>query len=100
MTLGFRFEWFKDRNYTRTIGDYAVNELLGYRWTGDNFYDFSLGLNWNVCRYITLRPEVRYDYSDAKMVSLDDSTEYLPGVFDGFADSKMWTIGGDVMIEF
>ena len=100
MTLGFRFEWFKDRNYTRTIGDYAVNELLGYRWTGDNFYDFSLGLNWNVCRYITLRPEVRYDYSDVKMVSLDDSTEYVPGVFDGFADSKMWTIGGDVMIEF
>lgn len=100
MTLGFRFEWFKDRNYTRTIGDYAVNELLGYKWDGDNFYDFSLGLNWNVCKNITLRPEVRYDYSDAKMVSLDSATEYASGVFDQFTDSKMWTVGGDVMIEF
>ncbi len=100
MTLGFRFEWFKDRNYTRTIGDYAVNELLDYKWVGDNFYDFSLGLNWNVCRNITLRPEVRYDYSDAKMVSLDESADYADGVFDGFSESKMWTVGGDVMIEF
>lgn len=100
MTLGFRFEWFKDRNYTRTIGDFTTNDLLGYKWTGDNFYDFSLGLNWNVCRNITLRPEVRYDYSDAKMTTLDGSTELAPGVFDGFTDSKMWTVGGDVMIEF
>ena len=100
MTLGFRFEWFKDRNYTRTIGDFTRNELLGHKWSGDNFYDFSLGLNWNLYRNVTLRPEVRYDFTDAKMVSLDGSTEITPGPFKEFTENKMWTVGGDVMIEF
>ncbi|MGI5831168.1 MAG: outer membrane beta-barrel protein [Thermoguttaceae bacterium] len=100
MTLGFRFEWFKDRNYTRTINDYAVNELLGYKWEGDNLYDFSLGLNWRVCNNVTLRPEVRYDYSDAKMVSLDGSGDYAKGIFDGFTENSMWTVGGDLLVEF
>lgn len=100
MTLGFRFEWFKDRNYTRTIGDYAVNELAGYKWDGDNFYDFSLGLNWQIFQNVRLRPEVRYDFSDAKMVSLDGNEDYCEGVFDNFTDSKMWTVGGDLLVEF
>ena len=100
MTLGFRFEWFKDRNYTRTIGDFTRDELLGRKWSGDNFYDFSLGLNWNLYRNVTLRPEVRYDFTDAKMVSLDGSTEIAPGPFKEFTENKMWTVGGDVMIEF
>ena len=100
MTLGFRFEWFKDKNYTRTLGGFAVNELLGHKWEGDNYYDFTLGLNWRVCRNITIRPEVRYDYSDVKMVDINTSEELTKGVFDHFCDSKMWTVGGDVMIEF
>ena len=100
MALGFRFEWFKDRNYTRTLGDYTVNELLGYKWEGNNYYDFTLGLNWRVCRNITIRPEVRYDYSDVKMVDIETSEELTKGIFDHFCDCKMWTVGGDVMIEF
>jgi len=101
LSLGFRAEWFKDYGYTRTLGT-ASSEIIGkrgYRWDGDNFVDLSLGLNWRPNNWLTIRPEVRWDYSDMHRTDAEGQ-EVTKGIYSNETADNMVTFGGDVMVRF
>ena len=64
---GFRFEWFRDHDGTRVSGapgrgsSDMLNPNFG-RFAGD-FFSVTGGVNYTPHPNITLRPEVRYDWS-------------------------------------
>lgn len=69
--LGLRFEWFRDNDGSRVHGIRPSNTLntanaLGGQFFQGNFYQITLGLNWTPRPNIILRPEVRWDWSNAR----------------------------------
>ncbi|MDO5565173.1 MAG: outer membrane beta-barrel protein [Planctomycetia bacterium] len=95
LALGGRFEWFKDENNTRVLSDYVYYD--SYRWSGDNFYSATLGLNWKPTNWMTIRPEVRWDWSDAELVT--DTGTYRPFGKSMDKDS-IFSVGGDMIVRF
>ena len=85
LSAGFRAEWFRDEGHSR-IHRGPIDDLL----TGKNYYELTLGLNWKPTRYITIRPEVRYDWSD---VESDTG-----GVYSD--KRQMFTFGVDGVLRF
>jgi hypothetical protein len=66
VSLGARLEWFRDDGYSRVLKSPVADP--GYReLTGRDFYELTLGANWRPTNYITVRPEVRYDWSNVKI---------------------------------
>lgn len=63
LSAGFRGEWFRDANGVRVMpgnsGDY-------FALTG--------GINWKLQPWLTIRPEARYDWVDAKTEVYDNQT--------------------------
>jgi hypothetical protein len=59
---GARFEWFRDEDGTR-VGLNRPSNPNKVPFFG-NFYSISTGLNWTPRNYLTVRPEVRYDWFD------------------------------------
>lgn len=51
LEAGLRFEWFRDKNGTRVMGDGNTEDFIGV----------TAGLNYKPIAGITLRPEIRYD---------------------------------------
>ena len=102
LDLGARAEWFYDDGRTRLLtGEPTSVEIpdIGYRWTGENVVDVSLGLNWRPSEFLTIRPEVRWDYSNIAATDLDGST-IQKGIYDSFTDDNRLTFGGDVIFHF
>ncbi|MGI5831355.1 MAG: outer membrane beta-barrel protein [Thermoguttaceae bacterium] len=102
LELGARAEWFYDDGRTRLLGGTPTSVDLtqfGYQWTGENLFDISLGLNWRPTRFLTVRPEVRWDYSDIQMTDLDGN-QLVKGIYDQFTDDNRLTFGGDVILHF
>ena len=62
---GLRFEWFRDDDGAVVTGVRPPNALNGVFFPG-NFYEIALGLNWTPRDNIIVRPEVRWDWSDAR----------------------------------
>jgi len=61
---GIRGEWFRDNNGTRlNIG------------TPGNYFELTAGLNWKPRDWLTLRPEVRYDWADSNVNTYDNRTK-------------------------
>ncbi|MBN2295974.1 MAG: porin [Pirellulales bacterium] len=60
--LGTRIEWFRDKQGTRVHGLGIGNMAYG-SYPGD-FFEISLGLNWQPSRNVMIRPEVRWDWFD------------------------------------
>lgn len=88
--LGFRFEWFRDDGHSR-IDQGAVNTDFA-RLRGKDYYELTLGLNWKPTRFVTIRPEVRYDWANVKVhgpfgsagvYSNGDKREMLSFAIDG-----------------
>lgn len=50
---GMRFEWFRDENGSRVPGAHQ---------TGD-YYELTAGANWTPGKHVTLRPELRWDWT-------------------------------------
>lgn len=102
LDFGARAEWFCDQNHTRLLGGEATSMQLpgiGYDWTGENVFDISLGLNWRPTQFVTIRPEVRWDYSDIQMTDLNGNV-LKKGIYDSFSDDNRLTFGGDVIVHF
>ena len=51
--VGTRFEWLRNN------GGYIADDNNVYQ---GNFYQATLGVNWNPCENLSIRPEVRYDW--------------------------------------
>ncbi|GHT19232.1 hypothetical protein FACS1894189_7930 [Planctomycetales bacterium] len=62
--LGLRAEWFQDKGHSRV--QRSPVSLGNLEYTGQNYYEITLGANWKPTRYLTIRPEVRYDWSNVK----------------------------------
>lgn len=64
--LGARFEWFRDVDGTRLAGVFARNGGLGLPAAGfaGSYYNATFGANWTPNRNLTVRPEVRWDWSE------------------------------------
>lgn len=93
LTLGARFEWFRDSNDTVVTGGYAVSA------TGEaaDYFAFTLGANWEPNHWFVLRPEVRWDWSDWEVV---DSEESRLGAYDRNTSRNQFTFGMDAIVKF
>ncbi|MDO5554819.1 MAG: outer membrane beta-barrel protein [Planctomycetia bacterium] len=103
VALGGRFEWFQDRNHSRVVSQAVHTDIglpgYGYGFTGKNYFDLSLGLNWKPTNWITIRPEVRYDWSDVEY-AFDNGEVILPGAYDNYTKKDLFTVGGDMIVRF
>ncbi|HKF42472.1 MAG TPA: outer membrane beta-barrel protein [Thermoanaerobaculia bacterium] len=64
---GFRFEWFRDDEGTRTA-------VLGRPGFAASFYDATLGATWKPWGSLSLRPEIRFDWVTGSARPFDDQT--------------------------
>jgi hypothetical protein len=82
-SLGSRFEWFRDDDGVRVLGD-GMNRTIG---NPGNYYELTFGVNYKPHSNITLRPELRYDWFDGDVVNQSpfdrgNSNSQLSGGFD------------------
>lgn len=84
---GLRFEWFRDDDGVRVAG--VRSGAGGIRGA---YYAATAGVNFLPCQYLTLRPEVRYDWQDGQSGS--------PKVFDRGEDSSQLLVAMDAIIKF
>lgn len=75
--VGARAEWFRDQNGVR----YGVND------TG--YYAATLGINWKPLKWLTVRPELRYDWADGPKK-----------VYDTGKENSQWLLGMDFTVLF
>jgi hypothetical protein len=74
---GLRAEWFRDQHGVR----YGAGEAGYYALTG--------GLNWKPLNWLTVRPEVRYDWADAASPA-----------FSGGTQQDQFLAGADFVVQF
>jgi hypothetical protein len=53
-----------------------------------DYYTLSLGLNWKMLGWVTVRPELRYDWSDGVKA------------FDSRNKSQQFIVGADIVVAF
>ena len=87
-SLGTRFEWFNDMDSTVIDGGYDV----ALQDKSANYFALTLGANWTPVCWLTIRPEVRYDFSDFDADGMK--------TYDGFTKKSMITAGADVILRF
>lgn len=75
--MGLRGEWFRDHNGFR----YAAGAA--------NYYAMTAGLNWKPNSWLMIRPEVRYDWSQAQTAP-----------FDGGQQTDQLLLGVDAVVRF
>ncbi|MDO4574220.1 MAG: outer membrane beta-barrel protein [Planctomycetia bacterium] len=88
LTLGFRFEWFRDCSSTIIDGGYA------YSLTGDqaDYYAISFGANWQPLSWLTIRPELRWDWSTFDYEGIQ--------TYDDFSKDSQLTFAADMILRF
>ncbi len=73
LAFGLRGEWQRDQDgvrfrYNDRPGSAAIN-AVGPASTapgiGSSYYEFTLGARWTPLKWVTVRPELRYDWADA-----------------------------------
>ena len=70
---GLRFEWFRDENGSR---------VTDAGRTAD-YYELTAGLNWTPNKHVTLRPELRWDWTSAPgYYPFGDGTKSNQGLLD------------------
>ncbi|MGL6225657.1 MAG: outer membrane beta-barrel protein [Thermoguttaceae bacterium] len=81
VSAGLRLEWFQDYNHSKifTAPVYFQDGNDWSRIVGNNYYNLTLGLNWRPTDHLTLRPEIRWDWSDVRVDS--SAGTLMSGVF-------------------
>lgn len=82
LSVGLRAEWFRDNNGFRIAGPARCGASLNanadgvvtpyacqgnyaaYPFAGSNYYEITAGLTYKPVKWITLRPNIRYDWTD------------------------------------
>jgi hypothetical protein len=84
---GVRFEWLRDDDGFLTEFDSDQKLAPG------NYYDVTIGLNWQPKTHLRIRPEIRYDWQ-----MRDDNS--LPSSFDDGNSTHQWLFSVDAICEF
>lgn len=82
LSTGLRFEWFRDDDASRVF----VNGLSGQA----SYFEITAGLNWRPLRWVTFRPEVRYDWAYSNRFN----------AFDDNSDSDRFVVAADLIVQF
>jgi len=64
-SAALRVEWFRDQDHSR-LGVPVLFNPGGPTFLGGNYFAVTGGMNWRPHSNLTIRPEVRWDYSDLK----------------------------------
>jgi hypothetical protein len=96
LSIGLRAEWFRDDGIARILKA-PINANIFY-YTGKNYYEITLGANWKPTRNITIRPELRFDWSDVKLYSHFPIIAVKPGNYNG--KTNMTSFAVDAIIRF
>jgi hypothetical protein len=88
--VGFRGEWFRDSGHARILKQ-PVN---GPFWSlsGEDYFEITLGANWKPTRFITIRPEIRYDWSN--ITQQLNTLNRSEGIYNGHKDMFSFAIDG------
>lgn len=92
LTFGFRTEWFRDQDNSR-VASFPIDEFAD----GGNYYEMTLGLRWQPCEWVIVRPEIRFDWSD---FHLQPPFNAVRGPYDDSTDKHQTTIAADVIVRF
>ena len=93
LTFGTRFEWFQDKENTVVGGGNRVT----LDKTPANYFTLSLGVNWDPFTWLTIRPELRWDYSDLEIKDAPNGNGYA---FDNGDSKTLFTFGCDAIVRF
>ncbi len=88
--LGLRFEWFRDAENARVFG-IPIKSLV----RGSDYFEITLGLNWEPSEHFILRPEVRWDWSNVDAPLLG-----VAGMYDDFSKKSQFTLAIDLIARF
>jgi len=91
LTLGARFEWFHDKENTVLNGGNRVTLSN----TPANYFCWSFGANWDPLTWLTVRPELRWDYSDLEIEGAKNGFAY-----DNGNSKYQFTVGCDAIVKF
>lgn len=99
LSAGLRFEWFSDQNSSRI--QIPISFVPGGNtFTGNDYYALTAGLNWRPHERVTIRPELRWDWSDVRgNPNVPGGNAAFRAYNDGTSGSQI-TIGSDVIITF
>jgi hypothetical protein len=89
-TIGTRIEWFRDQDNARVLA-LPVESLA----IGGNYTALTVGANWALSDRLTLRPEMRWDWSDVSVPGLGRT-----GMYNDFRDDDQFTLGSDLIYRF
>lgn len=92
LTLGARFEWFNDKENSVLSGGYKTTFVNAPA----NYFSWTFGANWDPCPWLTVRPEIRWDYCDLEFES-NGQTYYT---YDRNTANYQFTVGCDAIIRF
>lgn len=95
LSIGLRAEWFRDNGLARI--QQITKNSPGFYFTGKNYYELTLGANWRPTPNITIRPELRFDWSDVRSHAHSNT---IPNYdrYDG--KSNMTSFAIDTLIRF
>ncbi|QDU10246.1 hypothetical protein V202x_36450 [Gimesia aquarii] len=89
LAWGARFEWFRDQDFSRVV------QLSPPFASGGNYFELTVGANWKPHPCVTVRPELRFDWSDTSSPLLN-----VQGPYRNFQADYQVLLGGDVIIRF
>jgi len=92
-SAGGRFEWFQDTHNSRIANFPQIPGLV--ETTGQNYYNLTLGMNWKPVPLMTLRPEIRWDWSDVE-VNAGQSFK----MFSDFRNNDRFTVALEGFVKF
>lgn len=92
LTLGARFEWFCDKENTAVTG----GQNTTFANVGANYFSWTVGANWDPCPWLTVRPEMRWDYCDLEL-DVDGETFYA---YDRNSANYEFTVSCDAIVRF
>lgn len=90
LSFGLRVEWFRDQDNARVLG-IPLEGIV----RGGNYNEVTLGSNWKMTPRLTLRKEIRFDWSDVDVPALNRN-----GMYDDFSDKNQFTLATDLIFRF
>lgn len=99
---GLRFEWFRDDGHSRIL-QFPTSSVYSNgvaKIEGNNYFNITLGAKWKPREFLTIRPEVRWDWADVKILNTVPGTSGVPGVYDNFSSKNQCTASIDFIVMF